>query len=365
MNSYRFGVSMIKNVNLAQHSTSFHSKQSKKKKVADETHILPNNIKTRLNQGTQKTMSAFVDYPVKGLKGDVNSNFYEFLTMGIVPYLLGSAMFMVVFNALNLGKHLGARDSKAAAKLGKKMALGVVMYGALKNLSKNLVTKPIKLATGVDTEMPYQNKVYNLPKEAGENAEIEVTWQQRKIYDSKEFFRKDLLDREYFDNIAKKIGLGDNLNDSISETTPIIQSIVATSNAAKSISSYCWAAVGVGLAMQDAWDNFFEAISNRKHYIAQKNEGIGNKIIGKAKTFGENSWNISKDFVKALGRSCSQLWNGNPAHKGFMKHSGKALIGFAALATTGLTANAIIRAKNKAKNTNINAIDQTKESTVI
>ena len=155
---------------------------------------------------------------------------------------------------------------------------------------------------------------------------------------------------KFSNNIAKKIGLGDNLKDSISETTPIIQSIVATSNAAKSISSYCWAAVGVGLAMQDAWDNFFESISNRKHYIAQKNEGIGNKIIGKAKTFGENSWNISKDFVKALGRSCSQLWNGNPAHKGFMKHSGKALIGFAALATTGLTANAIIRAKNKAKN---------------
>ena len=226
---------MIKAINLAHNKTSFKSEQPKK--VEDETRILPNTLQTRLEQGTQKTMSAFIDYPVKGLKGDINSNFYEFLTMGIVPYVAGSAMFMVVFNALNLGKHLGARDAKAASALGKKMALGVVLYGVLKNISKNLVTKPIKLATGVDTEMPYQNKVYNLPKGAGENAEIEVQWQQRKVFDSKEFFRKDLLNKEYFDNVAKKLGLGENLNDSVSETTPIVQSIVATSNTAKTLSS--------------------------------------------------------------------------------------------------------------------------------
>ena len=41
-------------------------------------------------------MSAFIDYPIKGLRGDVNANFYEFLTMGIVPYILGSAVFMTV-----------------------------------------------------------------------------------------------------------------------------------------------------------------------------------------------------------------------------------------------------------------------------
>ena len=93
---YRVGVRMIKAINLAKNSTSFHSEQPKNK-ASDETRILPNNIKTSLKQGTQKTMSAFIDYPVKGLKGDINSNFYEFLTMGIVPYIAGSAMFMTVF----------------------------------------------------------------------------------------------------------------------------------------------------------------------------------------------------------------------------------------------------------------------------
>ena len=184
-----------------------------------------------MKQSYQKTTSAFIDYPAKGLSGDINSNFYEFLTMGIVPYLLGSAMFMIVFNALNLGKHLGARDAKVAGNIGKKMGLGVVLYGVFKTLSKHLVTTPVKMVTGVDTDMPYQNKVYNLPKGAGKDAEIEAQFQQRKIFDSKEFFRKDLLKRSYYDNVAKKLGMGENLNDSISETTPIIQSIVATSNA--------------------------------------------------------------------------------------------------------------------------------------
>ncbi len=356
---------MITPISLAKHRTSFRSEQSDNKKALNETRILPNNLKTTLEQGTQKTMSAFIDYPVKGLKGDINSNFYEFLTMGIVPYIAGSAMFMVVFNVLNLGKHLGAKDAKAASALGKKMALGVVMYGLLKNASKHLVTKPVKALTGVDTEMPYQNKVYNLPKGAGKDAEIEVQWQQRKVFDSKEFFRKDLLDRKYFDNVAKKLGLGDNLNDSISETTPIIQNIVATSNTAKSLSSYSWAAVGVGLAMQDSWTDFFDAISNRKHYNAGKNESFFTKLGGKTKVFGENCWNATKEFGKSTVRSCKQLWNGNPAHKGFMRHSGKALLMFATLLTAGLTANSIIRAQNMAKNINLKTIDSSKESTVI
>ena len=357
---------MIKPINLAQENLKFCSKKSKKdKNVHEGTHLVPNTLTTRLEQGTQKTMSAFIDYPVKGLKGDINTNFYEFLTMGIVPYIAGSAMFMVVFNALNLGKHLGARDAKQAGKLGKKMALGVVLYGVLKNLSKHLVTTPIKAVTGVDTEMPYQNLVYNLPKGAGKDAQIDVQWQQRKVYDSKEFFRKDLLDREYFDKVAKKLGLGENLNDSITEATPIIQNIVATSNTAKSLSSYSWAAVGVGLAMQDAWLDFFEAHANRKHFVPNKNTGVFSKLAGKTKVFAENTWNLTKEFSKSTVKACKQLWNGNSAHSGFKKHSGKALVGFAAILTTLLTANTIIKAKNMAKNNNLKTIDKNKESTVI
>lgn len=356
---------MLQAISSANPKINFRSEPAENKaenKAEKETHLLPNTPKTKLKQGSQKLMSAVIDYPVKGLRGDINSNFYEFLTMGIVPYIAGSAMFMLVFN---ITKHLDAKGHKTASNIGRKMAMGVLLYGILKSLSKNLVTIPVKAATGVDTEMPYQNKVYNLPKGAGENANIEVQWQQRKVFDSKEFYRKDLLDRKYFNNVAKKIGLGEKLNDSVSETSPIIQNIVATSNTAKSLSSYCWAAVGVGMAVQDAWPEFFNTLANKKHHRNNKTDGFFKKTWDRTKIFGENLWNGITSCIKSLGKSFAQLWKGKPNHSGFMKHAGKALILFAALTTSTLTANTIIRAKKLAQNTNKKTIDETKESTEI
>ncbi len=355
---------MIKVVDLAQNYTQFSANKPKDtKKVNAETRILPNTLNTRVKQGFQKTSSAFLDYPIKGLQGDINSNFYEFLTMGIVPYLAGSAMFMTVFNCVN--KYLDAKGKKVASSVGKKLALGVIFYGVLKNISKNLVTKPVKVLTGVDTEMPYENIVYPLPKEAGEAANIEIQHQQRKVFDSKEFYRKDLLDRSYFDNVARKLGLGSNLNDSISETSPIIQNIVATSGMAKSLSSYAWAGLGVALASQDAWINFFDSITNRSKYLPKENETIIPKLFTKTRIFLKNTIDITKEFCKSTLSSCKELWKGNPANTGYMRHAGKAFILFTIGLTSLLTANTIIRARNLAKNKNINYIDKTKESTVI
>lgn len=357
------GICMLEAIKSSKNEISFSAKQSdEKKKTADETRILPNNYSTRTAQKFQKTSSAFLDYPVKGLKGDVNSNFYEFLTMGIVPYLAGSATFMFVFNAVN--KHLNLFEKEKASTYGKKMALGVVLYGLMKNISKSLVTKPVKMATGVDVEMPYENIVYPLPKNAGEEANIEVQHQQRKVFDSKEFYRKDLLQREYFDNVASKLGLGDNLNDSISETSPIIQNIVATSNTAKSLSSYCWAAVGVGLAVQDSWLDFFGSISNRKKYTAPKDANFFKKFKDWNVNAIKNIWKSTVSFVKSFGNAFIQMWKGKEGSF-FSKHTGKILITFAKLATTFLTANTIIRAKNMAKNKNKDTIDRNKKTTVI
>jgi hypothetical protein len=349
---------MVSKISSFEYKTNYLSGKKDNNSRSNETHILPNNLETRFHQGSQKVLSAFIDYPVKGLMGDKNSNFYEFLTMGIVPYVLGSAMFMLVFN---LTKHLDAHGKKSAANVGRKMALGVILYGVLKSFSKNFVSKPVKKFTGVDTEMPYQNKVYNLPKSADENANIDVQWQQRKVFDSKEFYRKDLLEREYFDNVAKKLGLGEKLNDSITETSPIIQNIVATSNLAKSLSSYCWAGVGVGLATQDAWLDFFTTLENKKHFKSSADMGLLQKIYGKTKVFCENFIDGSLSFIKSFVKSCSQMWKGKPASEGFSQKAGKYFILLSTAVTTILTANSILRAKNMAKEVNKNTIDKSKE----
>ena len=353
---------MIKAVNLAQRKIVFRSNPEKAEKHQDETRILPNTLKTRMEQGFQKTSSAFLDYPVKGLKGDINSNFYEFLTMGIVPYLIGSGMFMFSFNAVN--KFLDANSRAKASKFGNKMALGVVLYGLMKTISKSFVTAPVKLMTGVDTEMPYENIVYPLPKEAGEAANIEVQHQQRKVFDSKEFYRKDLLKREYYDKVARKLGMGDNLNDSVSETSPIIQNIVATSGTAKSLSSYAWAGLGVCLAVQDSWNDFFTTIKNRKPYRSQGRSGFEN-LIGRLENSWGNTKKVTGSFFKSFKESIESLWNGSAKYEGYMKHMGKAYILSSIALSALLTANSIIRAKNMAKNTNINTIDKNKESMVI
>lgn len=369
---------MINSVDKTQNNLKFSSKPNKNKKAKDDTYIMPNNVSTRINQGFHKTTNAFLFYPIKGLKGDINFNFYEFLSMGIIPYLAGSAMFMGVFNCVN--KFLLPKGRQISANKGNKMALGVVLYGVFKTLSKHLVTTPVKLATGVDTEMPYQNKVCNLPKYADEDANIEITLQQRKVFDSKEFYRKDLLvkgdydgkevdpnadkyelSKKYFDMVAKKVGLGENLNDSTTEVSPIIQNIVSTSNTAKSISSYAWAALGVCLATQDNWIGFFNSIKNRERFIAKQDQSVASKIGERAKLFGKNTLKISKTFCNSFTGACKSFWHG----KGKNKNAGKVM----ALATVGLTtlltANSIVRAKNMAKNKNKNTFDNTKESTVI
>jgi len=229
---------MIKQIRLSDNTINFKQNDIiKKPSKNDESAILPNSLRTRVLQKYDKTLNAMTEYPVKGLKGDVNSDFYEFLSMGIIPYLVGSGMFMAMFNLIN--KHLTPK----ASLRGKKMGLGVVLYGIGKTLSNDLVTRPVAWSTGVDIELPYRNIYCTLPTKPGAEAVIDHKHQQRKVYDSIEFFRKDLIAKDpkygvkYYDKIAKKLGMGENLNDSVTETTPIIQSIVASTKTAKSLSS--------------------------------------------------------------------------------------------------------------------------------
>ena len=361
---------MVKEVRFANNCIVFRNKPEKKAnpEIQEESKILPNTVGTRINQKYDRTLSSFTEYPVKGLKGDVNSDFYEFLSMGIVPYLAGSAMFMALFN---FTKHLAPKSKVFASDIGKKMGLGVVMYGLGKTLANDLVTRPVAIATGVDIELPYRNVYYPLPTKPGAEAEIFPQHQQRKVYDSREFFRKDLIAKDpnygvaYYDKIAKKLGLGDNLNDSVTETTPIIQSVISTTKTAKSLCSYAWAGVGVGIALQTCWTDFFNAVSNRRKHFPKPNEGFFNKVGNKLSNFGHNTIDVSKAFVTTFGKACKTLWTGNPGTKGYMKHAGKAWLLFTSALTIGSVANVIYRAKHMGKLANKDLMDRNQESTVI
>ena len=256
---------MILPLNSANISFSADKKDEKALEYSHDT-LLKNNLLNNTLIGVDKFTNAFTVYPAKGMKGSKNANFYEFLTMGTVPYLVGSGMMMAVFNLAN--KHYSPFQTSEAAKIGNKLALGVLFYGIMKSISKLFVSLPIRAFTGIDTEKPYAKVIYELPDDINDTDITSI--EHHKVFESVEFPRWDLLYGDekkgekrnvYYDKIAKRLGMGANLNDSDQEVKPRIKEIVVKANLAKNISSYMWAACGVALAFQKPWEDFFNVMT--------------------------------------------------------------------------------------------------------
>lgn len=312
--------------------------------------LLENRLSTRSKIALDKITKAFTVYPARGIKGSINSDFYEFLTMGNVPYIVGSLTLISVFNSVN--KHFSNDVLSKASKLGNKMALGVIFYSLFKPLSKSLVNLPVKWATGVDTQLPYLKVNHRLPENKDD---FDLTSHEyHKVGESVEFTRWDLLygnpnDKrdlnKRYDKIAKKLGLGENLNDSDQEVKPIYREILVKSSLARSFSSYMWAAVGVALAFQKPWEDFF------------KNASFN---VFNPKQFGHTVQQFGKSFVE----SAKELYNPAESVSKLQKYAGKTLLGAAALITVLGVLNTIHINKKPSKVTEAEVMDKNKESVV-
>lgn len=300
----------------------------KKDPLYDQDTLLENNFRNRALISWDKFTNALSLYTAKGIKGSKNANFYEFLTMGSIPYVVGSLMMMSVFNSAN--KFFAPLARSKAGAIGRKMALGVIFYALLKPLTKALVTKPVKLMTGVDVELPYAKFIYELPDNVNDT---DITSSEyHKIYESKEFPRWDLLYKseakgenrnEYYDKIAKKLGYGENLNDSDQEMKPIIKRIAVKTDMAKTLSSYLWAAAGVGYAFQAPWDDYFK-VATLKFWKFDK---------------FKHSLKVFKDSAV---KSAKEMFNGVENAKGWWpKHAGKVMVAAAALSSILGVINAV------------------------
>ncbi len=327
---------MIPAVNSINNTIQFSAGENanEKKLAYTKDTLLKNNIMTRTRIGFDKLTNAFTVYTAKGLKGSKNANFYEFLTMGTVPYLIGSGMLMAVFNAVNSSY---ASDSvRHACRLGRKMALGVLFYGLMKGISKPFVTTPVKWFTGVDTQLPYAKVNYELPEDINDTDITSIEY--HKVFESVEFPRWDLLygdetkgeKRNFrYDKIAKKLGLGTNLNDSDQEVKPLIKEIVVKTSTATNISQYLWAACGVAFAFQKPWEKFFN-VMNFKFWKPEE-------FATSAKQFGRSFVESAKSFYFGDGSS-------------FMKrHGGKVLMGTALASTIIGVINASTSANKPSK----------------
>ncbi len=336
--------------------------------IPEETRILPNNPRTQAMRSFQKVTSAFTEYPAKGLKGDKKSTFYEFLTMGTVPYILGSATFMALFNAAP--SWFPNFNKKGARVGGNKLALGVLLYGVAKSISKNFVTKPVKWATGIDTEMPYEKVTYTIPN-SKDDTPVPM-FEQHNVFESRDFPRYDKLynlkegkpRNYYYDKIAKKNGLGTNLEASDAEVKPLIKDVISRSSTAKSLSTYVWGGVGVMLAAQNSWDHFFNALSKKswRRFTPNPNENKFINLVDRGINTGKNLWRITKSFGRNFVKASKELYNGPATEKGFNKHAGKFALGFAAALSILGAANTIYGAKTSGDRKMV--IDSDKKVTV-
>lgn len=275
--------------------------ENKDRLMAEERakHPVTTNIKIQAD----KFVNACTKYPKKGLSGSKNANFYEFLTMGMVPYLTGSAMMIAVFNLAS--KFFDTPAAVNACKHGKQMGIGVAAYGVAKTLSKKLIELPVKWKHGIDVNLPYEKVVNELPEERNRNNL--VTHEYHKVFESVDFPRWDLLydnkyygdeRNAYFNKVADKMNItGGDLDHADQKVKPKIREKVVQTKVFSTLASYLWAGTAVAVAMQKPFENL------------------------------KLSKNIVKDFGSTLVKSCKEFIN-HPNKP--VKYAGRALLGAAA-----------------------------------
>ena len=334
--------------NIYMNKKRYDISPEKRKKIRESRdHVVSSTPLAKMRYFEDKFVNAFTIYPAKGLKGDRNSNFYEFLAMGIVPYTIGSLMMMGLFNYTN--KFFKPHVAKAASRVGTKMALGVLLYGVAKEVSKKFISVPVNMFTGVDINMPYQKWINEFAK--SDFSPGAKSTEYHGVYESTDFPYHNILyyikDGEprnyYYDKIAKKLGKGDDLQTADQEVKPAIKKIIVRSKAATSISSFLWAATGVAYAAQDSWGDLFT--KTNKSPSIRKN----------LKTMMEHVKNLAKN-------SAIEFWQGSGATPKANAYAGRILLTAAVLSSVLGVFSTVYGVKYKKPEQNV--IDANKEYVV-
>ena len=311
------------------------SKENKKENIyKTEAHIpAKQGPLMNIKAGVHKLTNDIFTYFPKGFSGSKNSNFYEYLSLGMVPYIIGSGMLIGLYSLANKG--FNNLDGSAAGKFAKRMGAGVVLYGLGKWLSKKIAHTGIYASTGINLDWKLLNKVNELPENGQEKGLVRV--QYPGVFDSADFPRKDKtalwgeLEHgniyAFEDKILKKAGYKKEQNAPNQTAWPLIRKVKVRATAMENISKYIVAATGVALGFQKPFEN-----------IKLKNP---------------------KSILTALGNGLEELWKGNNRNL-ISKHYGKALLIGSALATLLTWLIPTIGFKLK-PNTMISKVDTKKE----
>lgn len=290
-------------------NTYLVSKEEKKENFyKNESHIYKQGPFASINAGTHKFINDFITYFPKGFQGSKNSDFYEFLSLGMVPYFVGSIVMIALYGIVN--KDIRIANQGASLANLKNVAAGTILYAFGKTIVPKISHTMIHAITGIPLDLKYINKVNELP-EPGQSKGV-VRKQYPGVYDSVQFYRTDLLAKDaelnhgdiYYhdDKIAKKAGFKDAHDASTNQIAgPKIRAVKARATALDNFAKYFAAACGVALGFQKAFSDF------------------------KVKE--------PKTWFNTIIEACKQLWKGHDRNI-FTKHSGKAMVLLALLGTT-------------------------------
>lgn len=282
------------------------NEEKKEKFYKNESHINRQGPLRGLKAGAHKLTNDIFTYFPKGFAGSKNSDFYEFISMGMVPSLIGSIFLAGTYGFAN--HKFNARDAKWAGMGFNKMASGVILYAVGKWAYQKLARTAIKASTAVDLDMQYVKKINELPEPGQEKGLVRT--QYPGVYDSVQFYRCDLLAKDaelnhnnlyyYDDKIIKKAGYKKKLNAPNQTASDAIRKVKARTTALEYIGKYIVAATGVALGSQEAFENI--------------------------------DFKKPKTIVDALKEGAVQLWKGTDRNV-FTKYAGKALVIGSAAAT--------------------------------
>jgi len=287
-----------------------NNEEKKEKFYKNESHIPKQDVFLGAKAEAHKFYNDIFTYFPKGFAGSKNSDFYEYLSLGKVPNLIGSALLIALPTLAN--SLFNSNDAKYAGINGKQVGAGVVLYAvgkwAYQKLSKTLVYA----STGVNLDMKAIKKVNELP-ELGQEKGL-VRTQYHGVYDSVQFPRLDLLTKDgelnhnnaYYhdDKVVKRAGFKKKMNASNQIASEKVRSLKARETAMENIGKYIVAGTGVAYGFQ--------------------------------KAFGKISFKNPKIFLRsaknALVEGAKQLWKGS-GDKALTKHFGKGMIIASGVAT--------------------------------
>lgn len=292
--------------------------EKKEKFYKNESHIPKQTLLTGIKADAHKLYNDVFTYFPKGFAGSKNSDFYEYLSLGMVPNLIGSAMLIATYGLAN--KFFNAADAKHAGISLKQAGAGVILYAAAKWAYQRLARAGIKASTGIDLDMRYTKKVNELPEPGQEKGFVRT--QYPGVYDSVQFYRSDLLTKDaelnhnnayhHDDKITEKAGFKNKLHAPNQTASDKIRKVKARATALENIGKYIVAATGVALGFQDSFKNINKKSPIISTFNALKDGAVqlwkGPAAVDTAKLLGKAKKHMGKAMIIASGLTTLLTW---------------------------------------------------------